>query len=540
MRSLLWGMAVVGPAAFLGFVLGPGCGSLPDDCKERFACTGSTGSGGGSSSSSASSSSSGMGGSGGDGGTPAGCIPSAAASAVDDMCGVFVSSSLGADANAGTKEKPLKTLDAAIKKASAMKAPVYACAETFTEALSVAGGVEVYGGLDCVKSGWKWIGFDKGLPTALTAAADAVPLSIASSATSVALHDFSVKSAQAKSAGGSSIAVIVDQAKVSFAHCQIEASDAVAGVAGTTPMDNTGPTDPTDSSIRGNNGMDACSSVSQAFGGAAVENPLCPAMSGGPIGGAGGNGAVLNGSDGDVSVANTQTALGGKGQPSADPTWSCAVGVGGFGQNGMAGAIGDSASGATSLGTIDKSGYAGVAGKDGGAGKPGQGGGGGGGAKGRMSCSGATGGSGGAGGCAGNGGKGGTAGGASIAILGVGATLTFDTVTILAGNGGGGGDGAPGQSGAVGGTGGKGGAGSNTMPTTLSACPGGDGGHGGNGGNGGGGRGGHVIGIALSGGGMPDVKGVSFTLKGTAGAGGKGAPMKDADPGVKQNVQMFP
>ena len=46
-----------------------------------------------------------------DGGTVAvGCDPAQATGPVDDTCGVFVSPS-GDDGNAGTKEKPLKTID---------------------------------------------------------------------------------------------------------------------------------------------------------------------------------------------------------------------------------------------------------------------------------------------------------------------------------------------------------------------------------------------------------------------------------------------
>src|SRR5262245_37857423 len=60
------------------------------------------------------------------GGPPRECSPSEADGAVTDECGIFVSSS-GADSNAGTKDKPLRTLAAAIAKAADSGKPVYAC-----------------------------------------------------------------------------------------------------------------------------------------------------------------------------------------------------------------------------------------------------------------------------------------------------------------------------------------------------------------------------------------------------------------------------
>ena len=58
-----------------------------------------------------------------------GCTPSKNTKPVDDTCGVFVSSSKGADGATGTKSAPLKMLAEAITKANGR--PVYACAEAF-------------------------------------------------------------------------------------------------------------------------------------------------------------------------------------------------------------------------------------------------------------------------------------------------------------------------------------------------------------------------------------------------------------------------
>ena len=486
---------------------------------------------GGSASSSSSSS-----GSGGTGGTPIDCIPSEVPKAtVDASCGVFVSSSLGVDdqaADRGGKTKPFKSIGAALMKVGVER--LYVCAESFSEAVVVSSAVELYGAVDCLKS---WA-YDPSKKTTLTALADAVPLTISGDAK---IEDFAITAVDAKTDGGSSIAVIADQVIASFARCDLVAGAGKAGLAGATPTDPVGPNDSSDVAIKGNDGKNACMDPSKQFGGDVKENALCPLASGGPLGGSGGQGAVTNGSSGDSQpTATTQTALGGQGEPAADPLWSCVVGQGAIGGSGIPGTSGDGATGALSLGTLDTSGYTGAPGQPGGLAPPGQGGGGGGGAKGKPSCAGASGGGGGAGGCGGKGGLGGNAGGASIALVSLKAMLSFEKVTIKAGVGGDGGNGGDGQGGGVGGKGGTGGKGDVTPPATLKACDGGAGGQGGTGGKGGGGRGGHAIGIAYTGAAMPLIKGATFT-KGTPGKGGTGAAdmTHDGDSGVQVNVQAF-
>jgi hypothetical protein len=455
---------------------------------------------------------------------------------------VFVSSSLGDDANEGTKERPLRTLSAAMVKAAADAKPLYACAETFNEAVVLEAGIDVFGGLECA-NGWRWIG--ETTKTTLAAGSDQIPLTLTASASGALVADFAIEAADAMTDGGSSIAMVVDGATAALVRCDVRAGNGMPGAKGETPTDSVGPTDPTDPEIKGNDGAAACMAPDQQFGGAAKENSLCPVASGGPLGGAGGNGTLIEGGAGGAQTANSQTAQGGAGQPSTDPMnlWSCAVGMGlGGGNTGSNGAPGDPGAGANdaaSLGTLSSTGYTGLAGQPGLPGAPGQGGGGGGGAKGKPTCAGASGGGGGAGGCGGNGGLGGQAGGASIGIVSLGATLTFDTVTIRTGNGADGGEGGDGQGGGIGGLGGTGGLGDSNAPATLAACGGGNGGQGGTGGKGGGGRGGHAIGIAHTGA-APAIDGVTIET-GTLGSGGTGA---DADhngaPGVKANVQEFP
>jgi hypothetical protein len=115
----------------------------------------------------------GVGGGGSDGGTPVECVPSESTAIVADTCGVFVAVS-GDDSNDGTKDSPVATLGKAVELAGAGSSKrVYACAETFEEALVLDGGIEMYGGLDCAK-GWAYAGATS--KTTLTAEADAIPL----------------------------------------------------------------------------------------------------------------------------------------------------------------------------------------------------------------------------------------------------------------------------------------------------------------------------------------------------------------------------
>ena len=476
---------------------------------------------------SSSSSSGGGGGTAGTGGMPINCIPSAVP--VDDSCGVFVQANAAGAIEDGTQAHPYKTLQKAVDNAA--KKRVYACAGTFTESVTIAAPLALYGKLDC--KSWA---YNATTTTTLTAQADAVPLTLSTGADPVTVEGFAITAADAAKDGGSSIAVIADQGSASFVRCDLVAGAGKAGLAGTTPTDSVGPIDSSDVGIKGNDGKNACMDPAAQFGGLTKQNALCSS-----VGGQGGNGLTTNGSSGDLQPSATaQTALGGVGQPNMDPLWSCVVGQGAIGASGTAGVSGTGAAGASSLGTVDKSGYTGTPGQPGGLASPGQGGGGGGGAKGKLLCAGASGGGGGAGGCGGKGGLGGNAGGASIAILSLGATLSFDKVTIKAGVGGDGGSGGDGQGGGVGGKGGTGGNGDSTAPATLAACDGGKGGQGGTGGKGGGGRGGHAIGIAYTGATMPSTKGATFA-KGTTGKGGLGAAdmMHDGDAGAQADVQVF-
>lgn len=512
MRRMHWIAGVIAVLTISG-AYGTGCffGSA-DDCALGLQCGSPTGSG-----TSATSSS-------GGGGSVVSdeCVPSINTGVVPNDCGVFVALN-GDDANPGTKEKPKKTMGAAITAAKSSGGKLYACGQTFQETVELPAGVALFGALDCM-GGWSYKATQR---TVIQGSADTVPLTMVKGAGEIRMEDVDVRAADATKAGGSSIALIVDGATVTLSRCELVAGNGMAGEKGATPMDSVGPTDLNDPSIRGKNGVNACTNgLSGNPGGETTANPLCAAS----IGGKGGTGSVEAGNaeagaQGEP-VGDLNEGLGGAGSA----VTGCKIGG-----NGQDGATGGAGLGATGVGVVSIAGFAGAVGEPGLDGAPAQGGGGGGGAKGKVTCGGPGGGGGGAGGCGGKGGLGGTAGGSSIAIVGLNATLSFSDINLKVAAGGKGGDGGDGQVGGIGGIGGVGGTGIMIPP----GCPGGYGGFGGTGGQGGGGRGGHSLGIAFMGKAAP-TSGVSITL-GMAGAGGLGADMSgDGAAGEAKNTLEFP
>jgi hypothetical protein len=481
----------------------------------------------------------GVGGNGGAGGQiNPGCVPSENSEPVDTNCGVFVSSSLGDDGSGdGSQGAPFKTLAKAVALAETARQPVYACAESFGEAVTLPAGLVLYGGLEC-GGGWRYAGGAS--KTRIEPDADVIGLRLrggGSAATHV--EDVVVTAKDATTDGGSSIAALAESgAEVELVRCELAAGSGKAGAVGATPSEPVGPSDPNDMTVRGENGAAACmGNMSGTLGGAGKLNELCQSVTieGMVVGGDGGTGQVANGGNG----------ADGQPLPNPNPTGKGLGGVGDdgsgigceTGKQGANGKIGSAGIGAaiTSLGTLSEAGLQGADGEAGKEGAPGQGGGGGGGAKGKLNCNGASGGGGGAGGCGGKGGLGGQAGGSSIALVSLGATLTFTEVKLIAANGGDGGEGGAGQSGGSGGNGGNGGIGSGT----LDACNGGKGGQGGFGGKGGGGRGGHSLGIAYTGA-TPSTAGTTIMM-GTPGQGGAGADASGQGAyGVKEETQAFP
>ena len=496
MRNARWLVVASWAAATGTIALHAGCTNIDTDCEINLNCPSGPSGSSGSSTSSASSSS-------GTGGAPSTvCVPSMTDQPVDETCGVFVAQSKGLDTNVGTKNKPFKTIGAAV--ASAKGKPVYACADAqpYSESLVFSAKVELYGGLDC--KSWAYLG--PTTKTTLTAKSDAFPLVVEATATDASVADFTVKAAASKVPGGSSIAVVVSGTSASFTRCSLVAGDASAGDAGASEGAPAAPAE------AGKVGGDAGAvGMGSTVGGNGGQNNICSIA-----GGNGGNGGAIMSGPGQDGLAGDSGNGGAKG--AGDIGLGCLPG--GQGANGI---LGPTGSGAQGPGTIDASGYHGVDGKAGTNGGNGKSGGGGGGSQATSLVHGAGGGGGGAGGCGGKLGGGGKAGGSSIALVSLSATVTVTDCKLGSGKGGNGGNGGDGQFGQLGGKIGDGGAGNGGVG---SGCNGGKGGDGGIGGNGGGGLGGHSIGIAFTGTApMLDDSTKGAITPGAAGSGGNGGGM---------------
>jgi hypothetical protein len=474
MRMLGLGALVLGIG---GALLAAGCYDYQDNCTYTLECvpTGSSGSGGT------------------DGGVPTSCDPTQTTHAVADGCGVFVSPN-GSDSNTGSQALPLKTLG----KALAIGKTIYACAGTkpYTEAVTVAKPATLFGGLDCST----WV-FSQESPTQLTAAAGAVPLTVSTKAGGTAVYDFAITAADATEAGGSSIAIVDDQAALTLDNVEVVAGTGAAGTAGAMPPAQV--MTPMSANGVAGGGDATCNITTGVFGGAGGTNS-CTGVD--TSGGKGGDG-LSSSAVGDPGAGGNPMMMpsnGGAGQS----TTACTDG-----QPGAAGAPGMSGTGAKGIGSITNVGYLPPVAAVGDAGGPGQGGGGGGGA---HQCTnpqfaGPSGGGGGAGGCPGAAGVVGTSGGSSIGIIALNATLTLTSTSITTHVGGAGGVGGDGQTGQAGGQQGLGGG--------ATACAGGAGGQGGNGGPGGSGAGGHSVAIAILGGMLPVLTSANI-MHGVGGAGG--------------------
>jgi hypothetical protein len=438
---------------------------------------------------------------GGDSGPSPSCIPTEDDAGVADTCGVFVSSSKGSDTTGkGTKEEPYQTLGTALTKANGQA--VYACGETFTEAVTISASVTLYGALMCSQS---WA-YDATQKTMLTAAAGAIPLRLGSGAGGTLVHDFAITAVDATTAGGASIAVLDDGAGVTLENVNLTAGNGAAGAGGAPQTAVT-----TAAMANGSDGgADATCNSTGVFGGAGGKNTCSGTDTGG---GAGGEGlAAASGNPGGGGNPMMTPSNAGSGQTMSA---TCSAG-----QTGGTGGTGASGTGARGIGDVSSMGYIGAIGVLGGTGGPGQGGGGGGGA---LACdsptdmfAGPSGGGGGAGGCGGGPGNPGQSGGSSIGLLALGVTPVLMTVSITTHAGGAGGTGGNGQPGSAGGTPGN--------PGGTGACGGGSGGPGGTGGPGGGGAGGHSVAVALKGTTLPDLSNSKITL-GSGGAGGPGGDM---------------
>jgi hypothetical protein len=519
LRKLTWMLA---SAVVLGLpaVLTSACENTAEQCDLiNVPCSTSSGTGGGTSSTSST-------GSGGTGGMLPDCSGDPSEANVVDACGVFVQADAAGAVEDGTRAHPYKKLQSAVDNAGAKR--VYACTSAaYSEAVTIAAPVELYGGFDCTK-GWGWKADAR---SALNGPAGAVALTLTKPAGGARIQGFTVTAPSAKAKGESSVAVAIDDIAAALVSCEVTAGDGMPGDDGVTPsgMATKGTDAPPPDAMT----MNACTNPASVAGGAPGTLTCDDGVTAGGMGGKGGITGTNNG-DGAIGVdgtlADAVNGLGGAGESMT----KCLVGA--AGKDGTDGTVGDSGSlpGALSLEGINDTNTT-----DGKPGARGNGGGGGGGAKAGLFCAGgvdgngASGGGGGAGGCGGKGGGGGKAGGSSLAIVSLGTKLKLTNVTLKTGKGGAGGKGTSGQGGGDVGAGAKGGAASGTAPSKP-GCQGGNGGAGGAGGSGGGGRGGHSVGVAFVSEPMaaPLIKNFMGDMAGSGGAAGPGNPTGDGSKGA--------
>ncbi|WP_437524508.1 hypothetical protein WME79_36165 [Sorangium sp. So ce726] len=462
------------------------------------------------------------------------CLERLAADVWEDGCGVFVGGVWGSgdDANPGTKDKPVRTLQRGVELARAGRGRVFACADGFFGPLTLPSGVDLIGGFGCVS--WKRQADTHSL-IQLSDKSDIVLTVVpASDGDTGAADGVSTIVDIALRAWGPITMLVRSNTAVELIRSEIRTYYGYSGHDGEEWPGLNRAADGAD----GVYGGDACSGATVP-GGAAAVNPCDGGIP--SIGGKGGDGLPDGAGDGDDGQPNVMSDTNdGHGGDGDIPGFNCDSGFYGiYGAPGTVGAPGEG------IGRIRETGWEADRAGEGTRGMPGQGGGGGGGRRGGLTAcgvaskGGAGGGSGGAGGCGGRGGRGGENGHPTIGIVALHAKLTVrDTVieTLAAGPGG---DGGPPEQGGKGGRGASGGA----VGDGTWSCQGGNGGRGGDGGYGGPGRGGDSIGIAYLDEDQLTLEGVTYTL----GPPGKGGVSWDwsgdeitGEDGIQVETQRFP
>ncbi len=310
---------------------------------------------------------------------------------VAEGCGVWVSASLGNDANPGTQAQPVKTIGAAVGLAVTGPRRVYACNEVYEEAVALPAGVSLFGGFECAAN-WAFVG--KGAAAKIAPPLPGVALRLEQGDGLSLVRDVDVTARDATAPGDSSIAVFaLPGAMADIRRAYVTAGNGARGKDGEDAKNNG---TPAKKGIDGLDGVDACAI---GFGGPAVFLQCDGGSSMGGEGGKGGDQFANAGADGIVAPApNPQGfGLGGFGEA----VLPCTGGL-----SGAQGADGAEGHGSISKGHLTPQGYVGAAGEDGQPGWPGQGGGGGGASRGKATCGGAPhfgpgGGSGGSGGAVG-------------------------------------------------------------------------------------------------------------------------------------------
>ena len=431
------------------------------------------------------------------------------ASEITEAFGVFVAPNGRAD-NAGTRERPLASIQAGIDLGKRTAKRVYVCSGTFREALVLADSISIIGGLDCGLSTWK-LG---AAPTRVEApSSPAVRAKDIASATRI--EGLDIFAPHATQPSGSSIGLLADHAKgLVIASSKITAGDGANGTDGAEGIQLV-----QSASARGGNAAraaicshpDTCSFVLGSWvkpRSGYAGTSTCAGAPGhdGLPGGEGGSGGlfVSTGGSWDYYFSGLPTD---KNAPSY-----------GEARAGTAGADGAIGTPGSALGALSADGYAAADGVPGTNGAPGNGGRGGRGGNPLLSAGvaapdawrGEGGDGGGAGGCPGLAGAAGTGGGASIALALIDSPVVVDGTQLIAGKAGTAGRGTFGSDPTLGGAAGT----PWSADPVFTGRPGGQGGLAGistNGGNG-------PSAAVLYSGAAPSIRGGAKLLPGKGGA----------------------
>ncbi len=451
----------------------------------------------------------------------------------DEAQAIFVATN-GSDGNPGTKDRPKRTIQAAIDAAASQGKDVYVSEGTYSESLTLKSGVSIYGGYSR-QNGW--------------ARSDAYHVVIMGGTTAVfcngqsniVLDHLRVYAANATAAGSSSYAVrLVSCQNVTIRKSLLQADDGGPGAAGSNGSAGAAGSPGGDGAPGCEDSSGWCDTCNRPPGGTGGHG--CGGNNGG-TGGTAGHGGGNGGTGGSGIGPGGAGGAGG----SCDRDWngSCGIGCwngspgspGGNGANGTDGAGGQAFNTASTSFYVASNGSSGTNGQAGGGG-----GGGGGGHGGDDDCDsyGSAGGGGGGGGCGGTAGSGGGGGGGSFGLWASSSSnVRVLDCSIVTGDGGSGGSGGSGGAGGAGGPAGSGGGygGNGEQDDGGCGADGGPGGRGGRGGHGGGGGGGPSVGIVFRLCSSCSQSGNAFTL-GSAGSGGWSAGHSGAS-GLRTNVYTF-
>jgi hypothetical protein len=361
-------------------------------------------------------------------------------SELDESYGFFVRSDAPVDGD-GTRARPFATIGKAIEAAKSIKKRVYVCEGTYREAITIADGISMVGGLDCSTATWA-LGNAKSRVESPTSPA----LTAASIKTTTRFERFEVIAPDANGKSASSIAFVAkDAAALTIATSRIFAGNGGSGVDGIEAQPKVDGPD-ADGSIGASSvrwimpsgGL----SIPVALDGGAGGKSAC----GGSAGGTGGSGGMWKAYYDAVARV---------------VVWSQYRYAAQYGSGGSGAAVdGSNGSSASRAGSFTREGFAPANGTRGTNGSPGRSGAGG---DGHAAISqsadtdeiwyGIQGSGGGAGGCGGDAGTEGTGGGASIAALVIDGAISVVDSELVAKNGGAGGKGTFGSASTPGGKG---------------------------------------------------------------------------------------